>query len=218
MRNDKVGRYTFMSDYVISIITVAVTTIITVSGGFIVTRHQAKVREKQERELENLKSQLKLDEQFSANAWVDYALRRDIYLQLAEEVDCLYQSSKASSPSATRVPPPIPINDQTPFFDIEGVVAPVMYPPTYAPPSMPYDPRVNFLKLARKVRLVGSDRVVRALNTFVDSISTGTSEEMESAHGALFNAIRRDIRTLRARPAEGTDLDASAFPIQSPKD
>lgn len=112
-------------------------------------------------------------------AWADYSLRRDIYLDLAKQIDYLF--------------------DHEPSDD-----------------KMKDDRRKEFLRTTQKVRLIGSDEVVRALNSLTASITEHALPEVStSRYGALMNAIRKDIRTLNEMPAVGTDLDSSAFPIES---
>lgn len=75
--------------------------------------------------------------------------------------------------------------------------------------------RLELLRTARKLRLVGSDEVVRSLNALLEGIrSGGNHEEHEQRFRALFNAMRRDIRQLHSLPPEGTDLGPDAFPIE----
>ena len=113
------------------------------------------------------------DRAISDRAWIDYALRRDVYLNLAENIDDLIQSGDVDRHRA-------------------------------------------FMIATRKVRLVGNDDVVLALNALTNSIKTGMNEdERSSCYSALFNALRRDIRTLNEKPPVGTALDESAFPIES---
>jgi hypothetical protein len=57
----------------------------------------------------------------SEKAWTDYELRRDVYLDVARQIDCLFEKGEPAG-------------------------------------------RPEFHRTARKVRLVGSDRVVLALN------------------------------------------------------
>lgn len=67
----------------------------------------------------------------------------------------------------------------------------------------------------RKVRLVGSDQVVKALNEFTGAVRDRLRPNiLKQRYSALFNAMRRDIRQLRASPPEGTDLGEDAFPIE----
>lgn len=74
----------------------------------------------------------------------------------------------------------------------------------------------EYLRLARRVRLVGSDQVIRALNAFNDSIKLGEAAEVrERRYRELFIALRLDIRELHAIPPTGTDLKEEAFPIEA---
>lgn len=76
--------------------------------------------------------------------------------------------------------------------------------------------RAVFLRVARTVRLVGSDEVVRALNCFTDAIKTNQSPaEMDNRFRSLFNAMRQDIRRIDPNPPTGTALGPDAFPIES---
>ncbi len=75
--------------------------------------------------------------------------------------------------------------------------------------------RSELNRMARRIRLVGSDRVVRALNEFFEGIQNNLGPVIgEQRFRALFNAMRQDIRQLHAMPPHGTDLDEGAFPIQ----
>lgn len=67
---------------------------------------------------------------------------------------------------------------------------------------------------ARKVRMVGSDEVVLALNRFT-SAAQGSGSDAQQHLFALNLALRRDIRTIDVRPPRGTKLDATAFPLES---
>lgn len=126
-----------------------------------------------ERQATDLKLAHERDRTVSDRAWIDYGLRRDIYLDLATNVDDLIQPGDAARHRA-------------------------------------------FMIATRKVRLIGSDDVVMALNALTDSIKGGTGDEQRSkCYSALFNAIRKDIRTLNEKPPVGTLLDESAFPIES---
>lgn len=109
-------------------------------------------------------------ENISDKAWADYELRRDVYLNLAKLIDCLFENGDASR-------------------------------------------RPDFHQVARQTRLIGSDDVVNALNDFTNSITNG--EAAEPKYSELFNAMRRDIRTLHTMPPEGTSLEATAFPIEN---
>jgi hypothetical protein len=111
-------------------------------------------------------------------AWADYSLRRDIYLDLAKQINYLFSNDLEDAPTtAIR--------------------------------------KREFLQTAQKVRLIGSDEVVRALNSLTESIKTHLGEEVGAErYSKLMNAIRKDIRTLNERPAVGTELDSDAFPIE----
>lgn len=112
------------------------------------------------------------EQALSEKAWADYELRRDAYLDLAKQVDALFEGGTL-------------------------------------------DARADLNRLARSVRLVGSDRVVTALNDLFAGIREGLGHEVnERRYRALFNAMRRDIRQLHAFPPTGTDLDDDAFPIE----
>ncbi|RDJ22007.1 hypothetical protein DWF00_27185 [Bosea caraganae] len=75
--------------------------------------------------------------------------------------------------------------------------------------------RVELNRMARRVRLVGSDQVVLALNELFEAIRNGSGQAvLERCYRALFNAMRRDIRELRVLPPRGTDLNEDAFPIE----
>lgn len=126
-----------------------------------------------ERQATDAKLNHERDRAMSDRAWVDYGLRRDIYLDLAANVDDLIQPGDHARHRA-------------------------------------------FMIATRKVRLIGSDDVVLALNALTDSIKGGGDDAMRSTcYSALFNAIRHDIRTLNEKPPVGTLLDESAFPIES---
>jgi hypothetical protein len=113
------------------------------------------------------------DHVISDRAWIDYGLRRDIYLDLAANIDALIQPGDAAR-------------------------------------------HREFMIATRKVRLIGSDDVVLALNALTDSIKEdGGDANRSRCYSALFNAIRRDIRTLNEKPPVGTLLEESAFPIES---
>ena len=107
----------------------------------------------------------------SDNAWADYELRRDLYLEVAAKVDCIFEGGHSSG-------------------------------------------RPEWHRAARKVRIVGSDEVVRALNALTLAVSSG-SHEADARYRDFNLALRQDIRTIRSTPAEGTKLDATAFPIES---
>jgi hypothetical protein len=74
--------------------------------------------------------------------------------------------------------------------------------------------RPEFHRAARRVRLVGSDSVVQALNDLTRAIKSSDGNA-EQKYSALFNEMRRDIRKLHELPPEGTQLAESAFPIES---
>jgi len=123
------------------------------------------------------------EEALTDRAWADYGLRRDIYLDLAEQIGCLFESSAPRDPEAV-------------------VLAAAA--------------RKAFIETTRKVRLVGSDEVVRALNDLTASIRESMSHSVTGDnYSKLMNAIRRDIRTLNVKPPVGTTLDEGAFPIES---
>jgi len=76
--------------------------------------------------------------------------------------------------------------------------------------------KAEFLRTARKVRLVGSDAVVLALNGLTDVIKSGAgSGESELRYRALYLTLRQDLRQVHSVPPATTDLDESAFPIES---
>jgi hypothetical protein len=104
-------------------------------------------------------------------AWVDYELRRDAYIRLAQLISCLFEGGEALQ-------------------------------------------KPEFHRVARQVRLVGSDEVVAALNAMTGEIKAHGSDT-EQRYRALFNAMRRDIRKIHSLPPEGTDLGEEAFPIES---
>ncbi|PSS67069.1 hypothetical protein C6558_03385 [Ensifer sp. NM-2] len=106
----------------------------------------------------------------SDNAWADYELRRDLYLDLVAGIDCLFNSGSATD-------------------------------------------RPDWHKTARKVRMIGSDQVVAALNDFTAAIKVNAGNA-EQRYSDLNLALRRDIRHLRKTPSEGTNLDTSDFPIE----
>jgi hypothetical protein len=113
--------------------------------------------------------QLKLSEQ----AWRDYETRRDLYIELAKAIGCLFENGDLTK-------------------------------------------RPSFFENSRSIRLVGSDETVRALNALTDAIKRREQPEITSAlYGQLFNAARRDLRTFDLTPKSGTDLDSTAFPIES---
>lgn len=114
------------------------------------------------------------EQAMSDKAWADYELRRDIYLDAAKQIDCLFESGKPEE-------------------------------------------RREFLRTARRVRVVGSDAVVTAMNALLDSIRNGGGEEVsERLFRSFFNEIRRDIRQLHRLPPQGTELGEDAFPIEGP--
>lgn len=78
------------------------------------------------------------------------------------------------------------------------------------------DPNLKpeFHRAARRVRLVGSDTVVKALNSMTSGIK-GRRTDVDTLYRALFNAMRRDIRRLHSAPPEDTELDEDSFPIES---
>jgi hypothetical protein len=110
---------------------------------------------------------------YSDNAWADYELRRDAYLDLVGGIDCLFEHSRNSDASAKK----------------------------------------EWHQTARKVRIVGSDEVVLALNALTYAIKSG-SKDSELRFHDLNLALRKDIRTIRRKPPEGTKLEATAFPIE----
>lgn len=65
----------------------------------------------------------------------------------------------------------------------------------------------------RKVRLVGSDEVVWALNDLTNSIKLSSSDK-EQKYSDLLCALRVDVRTLNAEPPAGTVLTAEEFPVE----
>ena len=138
---------------VVGVITVAINSIVTTW----VASH--KVRADREQAL-------------SEKAWADYELRRDTYIEVARQIDALFEGGSK-----------------------EG--------------------REELNRVARRVRLVGSDHVVTALNALFGGIREGLGPELhERRYRALFNAMRRDIRQLHVLPPRGTDLDENAFPIE----
>lgn len=109
----------------------------------------------------------------SQKAWADYELRRDIYLDVAAQIDCLFEGGNPAG-------------------------------------------RPKLHRTLRKVRLVGCDSVVTALNDFTGAIrGRESASDLEHKFGRLFNAMRRDIRLINALPPEGTDLKEGAFPIET---
>lgn len=118
-------------------------------------------------------------------AWIDYEIRRDIYLQLVERVDYMFagnQSEEKESSESKKATDPA---------------------------------RRAFLETARKVRLIGSDEVVDALNSLTSEIKGGNIIVAGQRYSELMNAIRLDIRTLNEKPPVGTRLSVSSFPIES---
>lgn len=107
---------------------------------------------------------------FSDNAWEDYGVRRDAYIELAHFADSLFQNGDAAK-------------------------------------------RPDFHRAARKVRLLGSDDVVRALNAFTNAAKTDDPEG-EALFQELYSVIRRDIRSLQRQPPEGTELHSKDFPLE----
>lgn len=76
--------------------------------------------------------------------------------------------------------------------------------------------RSTLHRVARRIRLVGSDDVVTALNTFTAGIKNSLSDlDHEKNFQLLFNAMRRDIRRIDQRPPTQTDLGPDAFPLES---
>lgn len=74
--------------------------------------------------------------------------------------------------------------------------------------------RSKWHETARKVRIVGSDEVVMALNALTAAIKENSGDADQRLY-SLNLALRRDIRDLRSTPSEGTKLEAVAFPIES---
>lgn len=114
------------------------------------------------------------EQSLSANSWADYELRRDAYIEIAEKIDCLFESQNTVD-------------------------------------------RSDFHKAARKIRVIGSDPVVRALNQFTAGVIRKdiASHDREVLFRNLFNAIRKDIRQFSERPPDGTELGPEAFPLES---
>lgn len=112
------------------------------------------------------------DRAMSDKAWLDYELRRDAYIALARQIDCIFAGGDASG-------------------------------------------KPELHKIARQIRLVGSDEVVTALNQLFAAIKEQRSEELDARYRDLFNSMRRDIRQLHTSPPRGTDLTVEAFPIES---
>lgn len=112
------------------------------------------------------------DKAMTDKAWADYELRRDAYIEMAKQIDCLFVGG-----------------------DPKG--------------------RPELHRIARRIRLVGSDQVVIALNALTGAIREGQNPFLDQRYRALFNAMRQDIRRLHSQPPEGTDLGEDAFPIES---
>lgn len=158
---------------VLAALIAAVVSVITSAINRAATTADVDRKIKAESEATNLKLTHERDRAVSDRAWADYGLRRDIYLDLAANVDDLINPGDAERHRA-------------------------------------------FMIATRKVRLVGSDDVVMALNALTDSIKgNGDDAKRSRCYSALFNAIRRDIRTLNEKPPVGTMLDENAFPIES---
>lgn len=82
-------------------------------------------------------------------------------------------------------------------------------------PDLLASERDLFFATTRKIRLIGSDEVVSALNEFTGGIVNSQGELVHEANfSKLMNMIRRDIRTLNAEPPQGTALDENAFPLE----
>lgn len=136
-----------------------------------------------ERELTNRKFEHELSEARVERAWADYGHRRDVYLEVTERIDCLFDSNAISTPSEAA--------------ELRAA-------------------RREFNRSCRKLRLIGSDKTVLALNALTSAIKRQkASQELNELHGAMMIELRRDIRTLNEGPAAGTALDASHFPIES---
>lgn len=136
-----------------------------------------------ERQVTDAKLNHEREKSLTDRAWTDYGIRRDIYLDLAAQIGCLFEF--------------------IPVVPKEANLAKIAANKT-------------FHETCRKVRLIGSDDVVRALNNLTASIKSGANPEVtRSAYSKLMNAIRMDIRTLNERPPLGTTLDENAFPIES---
>ena len=132
-----------------------------------------------ERALTDAKFAHERDSALTDRAWADYGLRRDVYLELAARIGCLFLSVQATQASTNHAE------------------------------------KAEFHKTTRKVRLIGSDAVVGALNNLTFSIKNGAPHNITSEnYSILMNAIRLDIRTLNENPAVGTSLDPSAFPLE----
>jgi hypothetical protein len=75
--------------------------------------------------------------------------------------------------------------------------------------------RTELTRTAQRIRLIGSDQVVVALNELFAGIRQKLSHEVcERRYRTFFNAMRRDIRQLHVLPPIGTDLGEDAFPIE----
>lgn len=80
----------------------------------------------------------------------------------------------------------------------------------------PHPDLKEFHRLARTIRIIGSDQVVVALNDLTNAIKLNSdSDELDKRYSDLFNSIRVDIRTIHSLPPEGTALGSDAFPIES---
>jgi hypothetical protein len=112
------------------------------------------------------------EKDLSQRAWVDYELRRDAYIDMAQQIDCLFSTGDRAK-------------------------------------------RPELHRTARRIRLVGSDEVVRAMNALFAAIKAGEEGSLEGLYRSFFNEMRRDIRRLHAMPPVGTDLSDDAFPIES---
>lgn len=78
-----------------------------------------------------------------------------------------------------------------------------------------HEERLELHRTARKVRLVGSDEVVLALNAMTASIKEGQpTQERDQRYRALFLAMRHDMRQDQTAPPRSTVLDKTAFPIE----
>jgi len=138
-----------------------------------------------ERSLTDTKLDYERERLLSDRAWNDYGLRRDMYFQLVERIDYMFAGNHASFEKSTV------LKDST-------------------------DPkRKAFHETARKVRLIGSDEVVDALNSLTSAIKSGQADVAQQLYSELMNAIRVDIRTLNEKPPVGTKLGVSSFPIES---
>jgi hypothetical protein len=136
-----------------------------------------------ERQLTHAQLTHEWDKALTDRAWADYGLRRDIYLDLAKQISCLFDSRA---------------------------------PATLAEIAAAESAKRTFHETGRKVRLIGSDEVVSALNNLTASIKSREPHTVTgSYYSKLMNAIRQDIRTLNEKPPIGTALNESAFPIES---